>query len=167
MSIPQVIGVIIISAVILIAAQLKQKAMRRAEEEEQARLFDSARLQGEIDALHRASQELAELDSMIIDLRLCKPDELHKAFRINWQGSTGKEHSLDFMSTGGNTNTAHMIELAEDQRAQINADIQARIADLYARAQECCFFDSYSRKKRERSYQNGEQYDLETDSAGE
>lgn len=166
MSLPQIIGVIIISAIILIAAQLKKNAMRRSEEE-QTQLFDSARLQGEISALYRASQELEQLDEMIIDLRLCKPDELHKAFRINWQGSSGKEHSLDFMSTGGNTNTAHMIALAEDQRAEINADIQARIVDLYARAQECSFFDAYHAQKQERSYQNGEQYDLETETAGE
>lgn len=157
--------IIAVLALIALCIWIDYRKRHRAEEPEQV-FFDSARLQNEIAALYRASQELETLDSMIIDLRLCKPEELHRAFRVQWQGST-KEHSFDFMSTGANTNTAHMIQLAEDQRAEINADIQARIADLYARAQECRFFDAYHAQKPKRSYQNGEQYDLETETAGE
>lgn len=153
-------------AIIAAYAWIKHRQRQAEQAEQEQAAFDSARLQGEISALYRASQELEQLDEMIIDLRLCKPDELHKAFRIEWQGST-KAHSLDFMSTGANTNTAHMIALAEDQREQVNADIQARIADLYARAQERRFFDAYHAQKLERSYQNGEQYDLEPEPAGE
>lgn len=133
---------------------------RHRQDTEQA-FFDSARLQKEIAALYHASQELETLDSMIIDLRLCRPDELHRAFRIEWQGST-KSHSFDFMSTGANSNTAHMIELAEDQREQLNADIQCRIIDLYTRAQEMEFYTACS-------YQNGEQNEIageHTDATG-
>lgn len=156
-----------VMGIILFYAVMKHRQQKTEQAEQERAIFDSAKLQGEISALYRASQELEQLDEMIIDLRLCKPDELHKAFRINWQGSTGKERSLDFMSTGSNSNTAHMIQLAEDQRAEINADIQARIADLYARAQECSFFDAYHAQKPKRSRQNGEQNDLETETAGE
>ena len=152
----QFIGVLIISAGILIAAILKQAAQRRAEQEEQeTRLFDSAKLQNEIFALYRDSQELERLDSMIVDIRLCKPDELHKAFRIQWEGSTGTK-SIDFMTTGDNSNTAHMIQLAEDQRAQLNADIQARIFDLYARAQEMTIYAGCREHNGEHSDSSGQ-----------
>ena len=151
----------IIAVLALIALCVWIDYRKRHRQEPEQPFFDSARLQSEIAALYHASQELETLDSMIIDLRLCKPDELHRAFRIQWQGST-KEHSFDFMSTGANSNTAHMIELAEDQREQLNADIQSRIIDLYARAQEMEFYTQCS-------YHNGEQYDKageSTDAAG-
>jgi hypothetical protein len=151
----------IIACFVILAAYtaIRQRQHERESEEteEAPRLFDSARLQGEIYALYRSAQELEKLDQLIIDLRLCKPDELHKAFRIQWQGSTGQERELDFMSTGDNANTAHMIELAEDQREKLNSEIQERIADLYARAQELDFLTDYAEEKRKRSYQNGEQ----------
>lgn len=134
MTAPLIIIVIILAAVIV---ALDYHNRHRADEQEQP-LFDSAKLQSEIAALYKASQELETLDSMIIDLRLCKPSELHKAFRIEWQGST-KSHSLDFMSTGDNSNTAHMLALAVDQREELNAEIQGRIAALYSRAQEIEF----------------------------
>ena len=129
-----------------------RKRHPKQEQEPEQEFFDSARLQREIAALYHASQELESLDQMIIDLRLCKPDELHKAFRIEWQGST-KSHSLDFMSTGCNANTAHMIALAEDQRAELNAAIQSRIFDLYSRAQE---MDFYTRCRYTNGERNGE-----------
>lgn len=130
-----------------------------------AAFFDSARLQGEISALHRASQELEQLDELIIDLRLCRPEELHRVFRINWQGATGKDHALDFVSTGTNANTEHMLELAEGRREELNTEIQARIADLYSRAQSMEFFADYdaerSRSEAECSIQNSEQNSAE------
>ena len=140
--------VIAVLALIAVIVWIDYRKRHPKQEPEQV-FFDSAKLQSEIAALYHASQELETLDSMIIDLRLCKPEELHRAFRVEWQGST-KMHSFDFMSTGGNSNTQHMIELAEDQREQLNADIQCRIADLYSRAQE---MELYT----ECSYQNGEQ----------
>lgn len=133
-----------------------RRKQQAAQDPEQP-FFDSARLQNEVNSLHRCMQELEQLDEMIIDLRLCKPDEMHRAFRINWQGSTGKEHALDFMSTGANGNTLHMIELAEDRREELNAEIQARIIDLYSRAQSMEFCSRYDAESQERSYQNGEQ----------
>lgn len=131
MSMQTIIAVLALIAVIIWIDYRK----RHPKQEPEQVFFDSAKLQSEIAALYHASQELETLDSMIIDLRLCKPDELHRAFRVEWQGST-KSHSFDFMSTGANSNTAHMIALAEDQREQLNTDIQSRIADLYSRAQE-------------------------------
>lgn len=125
--------VILAAAIIYVDYRIRHKSDAECDAEQ--RFFDSARLQREIAALYHASQELEQLDQMLIDLRLCKPDELHKAFHISWEGSTGSR-SFNFMTTGGNANTAHMIELAEDQREDLNADIQCRIADIYARAQE-------------------------------
>ena len=144
MTAPLIITVIILAGLIL---WIDYRNRHRSEEPEQP-FFDSARLQSEVNELHRCMNDLEQLDAMIIDLRLCKPEELHKSFRIEWQGST-KAHSFDFMSTGANSNTAHMIALAEDQREELNADIQSRIADLYSRAQEMEFVTVCR-------YQNGE-----------
>lgn len=152
------IQTVVVVVVIIAAMLIREHRRKQSEADDEQRLFDSARLQGEIESLYHAAQQLQQLDQMIIDLRLCKPDELHKAFRIEWQGST-KSHSFDFFSTGANTNTAHLIELAEDQREEVNAEIQERIIDLYSRAQEFDFMESYS---RERSEQNGEQNDSDS-----
>lgn len=133
----QTILAAVLMLIVIIVIDYRKRHPKQHREPEQV-LFDSARLQREIAALYHDSQELESLDQMIIDLRLCKPDELHKAFRIEWQGST-KSHSLDFMSTGCNANTVNMIALAEDQRAELNANIQRRIFDLYSRAQEMDF----------------------------
>lgn len=148
----------VIACIVIIAVYLWIKHKRQqAEQEPEQTFFDSARLQNEVNALHRCMQELEQLDAMLIDLRLCKPDELHKAFRVQWQGSTGKEHALDFMSTGANGNTRHMIELAESQRDELNEEIQARIVDLYTRAQCMEFYSGYDAERGERSYTNSEQ----------
>lgn len=138
----------VIAIAAIIVFYLVARHRQQAQQAEQP-FFDSARLQNEVNALHRCMQELEQLDEMLVDLRLCKPDELHKSFRIQWQGSTGKEHALDFMSTGANSNTVHMIELAESQREALNEEIQARIADLYARAQCMDFYSSYDAVRRE------------------
>lgn len=146
----------IIAAALIIAGFLwiRHRQRQCVEDPEQEKpFFDSARLQNEVNALHRCMQELEQLDAMLVDLRLCKPDELHRAFRVEWQGTTGQKHALDFMSTGDNSNTAHMIELAESQRDALNTEIQARIVDLYARAQS---MDFYTRYDAERSYANGD-----------
>lgn len=150
--------VIAVLCLLCLAAIIRYK--QRAAREQQP-FFDSARLQGEVNELHRCMNELEQLDAMIIDLRLCKPDELHKAFRIQWQGSTGREHALDFMSTGANGNTRHMIALAESQREELNAEIQSRIVDLYTRAQSMEMYTLYDAERvgydRECRYTNGEQ----------
>lgn len=150
------IQTVIVCIAIIAAYCLISRRQRQAEQPPQP-FFDSARLQREVNALHSCMQDLEALDAMIIDLRLCKPGELHKAFRVQWQGSTGKERTLDFMSTGANGNTVRMIELAENQRAELNAEIQERIADLYTRAQCMDFCSEYDAERRERRYTNSEQ----------
>ena len=156
MNVQTVIAVLCLICLAVII-RYKQRAAR-----EQQPFFDSARLQGEVNELHRCMNELEQLDAMIIDLRLCKPDELHKAFRIQWQGSTGRQHALDFMSTGANGNTRHMIALAESQREELNEEIQSRIVDLYTRAQSMEMYSLYDAERvgsgMECSYTNGEQY---------
>ena len=129
---------------------------RRADAEAEADLFDSARLQREINALHKASEQLAECDRMLIDLRLCKPGELHRAFRMQWQSQTGGAHSIDFLADGDSQTARKLIDWTEARRAEINADIQARIVDLYARAQSLDFYSDYDAERGETySEQNG------------
>lgn len=157
MNVQTVIAVLCLLCLMVII-KYKQRAARQQEQES---FFDSARLQGEVNELHRCMSELEQLDAMLIDLRLCKPSELHKAFRVQWQGSTGKQRALDFMSTGANGNTRHMIRLAESQREELNTEIQERIADLYARAQAMtfshCYNEARNRSGKVCSDKNGEQ----------
>jgi hypothetical protein len=142
------IAVLILCAVI--ALRERYRKYQAAKEDEQTELFDSARLQGEIYALYHAAQELERLDTMLIDLRLCKPSELHRNFRISWDSATGS-HDLDFMSDGQNANTANLIAIATDQREAVNEDIQQRIIDLYSKAQSLDFMTVYSSERNAQS----------------
>lgn len=158
----------VIAVLCIICFYLWKKSQKPTEEEEEPEelepFFDSARLQNEVKALYSAMKEITELDEMIVDLRLCKPEELHKAFRVQWNGITGKQHALDFMSTGTNAATENFMELAANRREELNADIQARIIDLYNRAQHMEYYltcDIDSKKAVSRSYQICEHYDAE------
>ena len=93
--------------------------------------MNAAQMQEEIKALARCAEDLEKLDSMIIDLRLCKPGEVQRAFRMEWQSVSGKNHSFDFMADGENESTEHMIGLAESERDGLNQEIIQRVFDLY------------------------------------
>ena len=147
-----VIALLVIAAVI--ALRELYRKYQAAKEDEQTELFDSARLQGEIYALYHAAQELERLDTMLIDLRLCKPSELHRNFRISWDSATGS-HDLDFMSDGQNANTANLIAIATDQREAVNEDIQQRIIDIYSKAQSLDFMTVYSSERSAQSSAQG------------
>lgn len=104
------------------------------EQEEQANDFDSIRLEGEIEALHKKMLKLRQLDEMIIDLRLCRPAEVQKAFRMEWMSEAGTNHAFDFIADGGNPSTEYLLSLAVAEREEVNEDIKRRIFDLYCRA---------------------------------
>lgn len=144
MNMPAAVVIALIVAFIVIREwRLKHAETGTADE---TPLFDSARLQREISALYHASQELESVDRMILDLRLCKPSELHKAFRISWSSCDGNQ-SLDFMAAGDDATTAGMMKLASERREAVNADILERITDLYSRAQELSVYTAYNRER--------------------
>lgn len=127
-------AILLVAGYIALAVWLRNKQQSKGDEE--SAMFDSALLAKEVEALSRKMQKLQQLDEMIIDLRLCKPAEVQRAFRMEWMGAAGKNHSFDFMADGSNLSTQHLLELAIAQREELNADIKARIFDLYAKACE-------------------------------
>ena len=108
------------------------------EEEEEIDLIDSIRLEREVEMLHQQMQKLKQLDEMIIDIRLCHPAAVQKAFRMEWVSTAGNNHQFDFMADGGNPSTEYLLSLAIAEREEVNANIQERICDLYCRA---CYED--------------------------
>ena len=96
--------------------------------------FDTADLQKEIELLHEAAKRLDDLDTLIIDLRLCRPSEVVRAFRMEWQSVSGKEHAFDFLADGENASTDYLLAMAEQERDELNAEIAERIFDLYQMA---------------------------------
>ena len=120
-------------AIWIVAAYIIYRIMHKEPEEDEISLYDSKQLQDEVHALNEKMNRLAELDNMIIDLRLCKPAEVMRNFRMEWEGS-GRNHALDFMADGQSASSEHLMQLAIEERAQINEEITERIFDLYARA---------------------------------
>lgn len=118
-------------------------------EEEEPNFFDSIRVEQEVDLLHKKMQKLREYDEMIIDLRLCRPSAVQRAFRMEWMSAAGINHAIDVMADGENPSTKYMLELAIDERAALNEEIQQRIFDLYTR---CCVEDFYSEISEGKSY---------------
>lgn len=104
------------------------------EEDEEQEFFDSIMLQKEVEALHKKMQKLREYDEMIIDLRLCRPSAVQRAFRMEWMSAAGINHDLTIMADGENPSTHYMLEMAIEEREELNREIQARIFDLYQRA---------------------------------
>lgn len=124
---------LLLVAVWVIAAVILRRWQPEEEEEESA-MFDSAMLSKEVEALSRKMSKLQQLDEMIIDLRLCKPAEAQRAFRMEWMSAAGKNNAFEFMADGSNLSTQYLLELAIAEREEVNADIQRRIYDLYQRA---------------------------------
>lgn len=106
----------------------------REDEPEQHELIDCRELMQDIDDLHKMMQKLAELDSAIIDLDLCRPAEQMRNFRVEWQGASGAEHAVDFMADGESTSHESFKAWAVNERIRLNQDIAQRIYDLYAKA---------------------------------
>ena len=115
------------------------KIMHRPKKEEQ--FFDSIKLHSEIHALNEMINRIEQLDSMIIDLNLCKPSEVLRNFRMEWQGAAGVNHGFDFLVDGQSDSSAHLMELAIAEREELNTQVALRIADIYNKACALSFYD--------------------------
>ena len=144
-----IIPALLISAYIIIAVSMSRR--KPHEEEEPPEMFDAAMLSKEVDALNRKMQKLEQLDEMMIDLRLCKPAEVQRAFRMEWMGTAGKNNSFDFMADGENVSTKCLLEMASQEREELNEDIRHRIYDLYARAKTIEKCDTVKEKRRKKT----------------
>lgn len=123
----------------IFVAYIGYKILHRPKKEEQ--FFDSMRLQNEIHHLNEMVNRIAELDSMIIDLNLCKPSEVLRNFRMEWQGTAGVNHGFDFLADGQSDSSAHLMELAIAEREELNTQVALRIADIYSKACALSFYD--------------------------
>ena len=123
----------------ILIAYIGYKLTHRPEKEEQ--FFDSMRLQREIHQLNEMVNRIEELDSMIIDLNLCKPSEVLRNFRMEWQGAAGVNHGFDFLADGQSDSSAHLMELAIAEREELNTQVALRIADIYSKACALSFYD--------------------------
>lgn len=123
----------------LFVAYIGYKICHRPKKEEQ--LFDSLKLQSEIHALNEMVNRIEQLDSMIIDLNLCRPSEVLRNFRMEWQGTAGVNHGFDFLADGQSDSSAHLMELAIAERHELNTQVALRIADIYNKACALSFYD--------------------------
>lgn len=111
-----------------------------SEEDQEPTEFDSIRMQKEVHELNEKMHELEALENMMIDLRLCKPTEVIRAFRMEWQGTDGIDRKFDFLADGQSESSTHLLELAAAEREQLNAEIMQRIFDLYAIATHITYY---------------------------
>ena len=123
----------------IFVAYIGYKICHRQKRDEQ--FFDSLKLQREIHALNEMVNRIEELDSMIIDLNLCKPSEVLRNFRMEWQGTAGINHGFDFLADGQSDSSAHLMELAIAEREELNTQVALRIADIYSKACALSFYD--------------------------
>ena len=144
-----IIPALLVSAYIIIAVSMSRR--KQQDDEEPPERFDAAMLAKEVDALNRKMQKLEQLDDMIIDLRMCKPSEYQRAFRMEWMSAAGKNNSFEFMADGSNMSTQCLLEMAYQEREELNEDIRRRIYDLYARAQAIEKYDTVQEKRRKKT----------------
>lgn len=122
----------------IIVIYIGYKLTHRPEQEVQ--FFNAKELCDEIHALNEMVNRIEELDDMVIDLGLCKPAEVLRSFRMEWQGTAGVNHRFDFLADGQSDSSAHLMELATTERAELNTQVALRIADIYAKA---CALSAY------------------------
>lgn len=127
-------GVIVLILYVGLGIWLCRREPEQPDDETEAPFFDSIRLEQEVEQLHKKMKKLREFDEMIIDLRLCRPDAVQRAFRMEWQSAAGIDHTLDMIADGENPSTRYFLQLARAEREALNAEIQTRIFDLYCRA---------------------------------
>lgn len=113
----------------------------KSEEDQEIIPVDSIRMQKEVHELNDKMHELEALENMMIDLRLCKPAEVIRAFRMEWQGTDGIDRKFDFFADGQNESSTHLLELAAAEREHLNSEIMQRICDLYANATHLTYYD--------------------------
>lgn len=112
----------------------------KSDEYQEVTPVDSTRMQKEVHELNEKMHELEALENMIIDLRLCKPTEVIRAFRMEWQGTDGIDRKFDFLADGQSASSTHLLELAAAEREQLNSEIMQRIYDLYSIATHLTYY---------------------------
>ena len=131
----QQLGIIILIADIIIAYAVYRMMHKDKEEPpDEIGMCNSMLLQRDIQELAAKTEQLEALDNMIIDLQLCRPSEVIRAFRMEWQSTGGKDYDFEFLADGQNASTEYLMQLAREEREQLNAEIAARITDLYQKA---------------------------------
>jgi hypothetical protein len=129
-----VIGAIIVVCYIVFGRYLFKRYTERESEDGESLDYDAVQMRLEVKQLYDDMEHLQELDEMMIDLRLCKPEEMQRSFRMEWQSLSGKNHRFDFWADGENQSTDYLLGLAQSERDSLNDVIMRRISGLYYRA---------------------------------
>lgn len=129
------LAAIVISLYLLFAVYVYRIFRKRpAQDDTSAPDYDAAQVEDEVTCLYEDMRKLRELDELMIDLRLCSPDEMQRSFRMEWQSVGGQNHRFDFWADGASQSTEHLMRLAQTEREALNETITRRISGLYFRA---------------------------------
>lgn len=126
-------GALLLILMIWLLVIIRYKEKGEAEQETTGG-FDGELLRKEIARLYDLSQEMEQVDEMLIDLRVCKPAEAEKYFRVDWMSASGENRALDFIADGENLTTEKLTEIAMERRDELNQAIADKICDLYQAA---------------------------------
>jgi hypothetical protein len=126
-------GALLLILMIWVLAIIRKKENEEIEQETTGG-FDGELLRQEIARLYDLSQEMEQVDEMLIDLRVCKPAEAEKYFRVDWMSTAGENRTLDFIADGENLTTEKLTEIAMERRDELNQAIADAICDLYQAA---------------------------------
>lgn len=131
----KLIAVFLLILIAFLIYLLYLKFACREDEEPEIPLLDCRALQQDVADLHKMMQRLEELDSAIIELRLCKPAENMRSFRVEWQSISGAAHMVDFTADGESESHESFMEWAVNERIKLNQEIAQKIYDLYSKAE--------------------------------
>lgn len=126
-------GALLLILMIWLLVIIRYKEKGEAEQETTGG-FDGELLRKDIAKLYDLSQEMQQVDEMLIDLRVCKPAEAEKYFRVDWMSASGENRALDFIADGENLTTEKLTEIAMERRDELNQAIADAICDLYQAA---------------------------------
>lgn len=126
-------GALLLILMIWLLVIIRYKEKGEAEQETTGG-FDGELLRRDITKLYELSQEMKQVDEMLIDLRICKPAEAEKYFRVDWMSTAGENRTLDFIADGENLTTEKLTEIAMERRDELNQEIADAICDLYQAA---------------------------------
>lgn len=115
---------------LIVIVKTKEKKELEMEQDEESG-FDAELLRSDISKLYALSQEMKQVDEMLIDLKVCRPTEAEKYFRVDWMSAAGENHTLDFIADGENITTEKLTDIAQDRREVLNKEIADKICGLY------------------------------------
>lgn len=126
-------GALLLILMIWLLVIIRYKEKGEAEQETTGG-FDGELLRNDIAKLYDLSQEMEQVDEMLIDLKVCRPAEAEKYFRVDWMSTAGENRTLDFIADGENLTTEKLTEIAMERRDELNQKIADAICDLYQAA---------------------------------